>query len=112
MSIMRKMIFGYVILIFIPVIVFGYLYYSQIYNNLTKQFVESRQKILEQAYANLKTDFTRIQSVQRMLQYNPYVTDYLDGIYQTDAENVYVFLRYIRPLYTQLFFCPSGNQID
>ncbi|MEC2344955.1 histidine kinase [Paenibacillus barengoltzii] len=113
MSIMRKMIFGYVILIFIPVIVFGYLYYSQIYNNLTKQFVESRQKILEQAYANLKTDFTRIQSVQRMLQYNPYVTDYLDGIYQTDAENVYVFLRYIRPLYTQLFFAhPEIKSIE
>ncbi|MGG6310657.1 sensor histidine kinase [Paenibacillus macerans] len=104
MSIMRKILFGYVILIFIPVIAFGYHYYSQIYSNLTKQFVESRQKILEQAYANLKTDFTRIQSVQRMLQYNPYVTDYLDGAYPSDAESVYVFLRYIRPLYTQLFF--------
>lgn len=104
MSIMRKILFGYVILIFIPVIAFGYHYYSQIYSNLTKQFVESRQKILEQAYANLKTDFTRIQSIQRMLQYNSYVTDYLDGAYPSDAESVYVFLRYIRPLYTQLFF--------
>ncbi|GIP49659.1 hypothetical protein J53TS2_32500 [Paenibacillus sp. J53TS2] len=104
MSIMRKILFGYVVLIFIPVIAFGYLYYSQIYSNLTKQFVESRQKILEQAYANLKTDFTRIQSVQRILQYNPYVTDYLDGAYPSDAESVYVYLRYIRPLYTQLFF--------
>lgn len=104
MSIMRKILFGYVILIFIPVIAFGYHYYSQIYSNLTKQFVESRQKILEQAYGNLKTDFARIQSVQRMLQYSPYVTDYLDGAYPSDAESVYVFLRYIRPLYTQLFF--------
>lgn len=104
MSIMRKIILGYVILILIPVIAFGYHYYLQIYGNLTKQFVESRQKILEQAYANMKTDFARIQSVHRMLQYNPYITDYLDGVYQSDAESVYAFIRYIRPLYAQSLF--------
>ncbi|MGO4272082.1 two-component sensor histidine kinase, partial [Paenibacillus sp. TAF58] len=68
---MRKIVLGYVIMIFIPVLAFGYHYYTQIYGNLTQQFVESRQKILEQAYANLKTDFARIQSVHRVLQYNP-----------------------------------------
>lgn len=104
MSIKRKMILGYVILIFIPVLVFGYLHYSQIYENLTSQFAESRQKILEQAYANMKSDFVRIQSVQRLLQYNPYVTDYLDGVYQTDADSVYALIRYIRPLFTQSMF--------
>ncbi|WP_240702949.1 sensor histidine kinase [Cohnella luojiensis] len=101
MSIMRKIVLGYVILIFIPVIAFGYHYYTQIYGNLTQQFVESRQKILEQAYANLRTDFARIQSVHRLLQYNPYVTDYLDGVYESDAESVYALIRYILPLYTQ-----------
>ncbi|RCW40893.1 sensor histidine kinase [Paenibacillus prosopidis] len=104
MSITRKMILGYIILIFIPVLGFGYHYYTQTYGNLTRQFVESRQKILEQAYANMKSDFIRIQSVQRLLQYNPYVTDYLDGVYQTDADSVYALIRYIRPLYTQSLF--------
>ena len=53
-SIMRKIVLGYVIMIFIPVIAFGYHYYTQIYGNLTHQFVESRQKILEQAYADAR----------------------------------------------------------
>ncbi|GAA0134996.1 sensor histidine kinase [Paenibacillus sp. YSY-4.3] len=104
MSIMRKIILGYVILIFIPFIAFGYHYYTQIYGNLTKQFIESRQKILEQAYANLKTDFARIQSVHRMLQYNPYITDYLDGEYQLESDSIYAFIRYIRPLFAQSSF--------
>jgi len=101
---MRKIVLGYVIMIFIPVLAFGYHYYTQIYVNLTQQFVESRQKILEQAYANMKTDFARIQSVHRVLQYNPYLTDYLDGVYESDADSVYALTRYILPLYTQSKF--------
>ncbi|MEX1029796.1 MAG: sensor histidine kinase [Paenibacillaceae bacterium] len=104
MSIMRKIMLGYVILIVLPVIIFGYSHYREIYGNLIHQFVESRQKILEQAYANMRTDFTRIQSVHRILQNNSYVVDYLNGAYQHDGESVYSFIRYIRPLYAQSLF--------
>jgi two-component system sensor histidine kinase YesM len=104
MSIMRKILLGYVILIVLPVIFFGYSHYREIYGNIIHQFVESRQKILEQAYANLRTDFTRIQSVHRILQNNPYVIDYLNGTYQYDGESVYSFIRYIQPLYAQSIF--------
>lgn len=104
MSIVRKIILGYVILILIPVVVFGFYYYAQVYGNLTNQFAAGRQKILEQAYANMKADLARIDSVQRMLQYNPYVTDYLGGIYETDAESIYAYNRYISPIITQSLF--------
>ena len=86
MSIARKIILGYVILVFIPVLGFGYYYYTQIYGNLTQQFVESRQKILEQAYANMRTDLAHIQSISRLLQNNSYATDYLDAAYDSDAD--------------------------
>ncbi|MEK5466268.1 sensor histidine kinase [Paenibacillus sp. FSL P2-0089] len=101
MSIVRKMIVGYIFLIFIPVVTFGYYYYSKIYDSVSSQFVESRQKILEQAYANMKADLARIDSTQRMLQYNPYVTDYLDGSYETDSESIYAYNRYINPVILQ-----------
>ena len=52
----------------------------------------------------LKTDFARIQSVHRVLQYNPYLTDYLDGVYESDADSVYALTRYILPLNTQSMF--------
>lgn len=104
MSITRKIVLGYVILIFIPVLVFGYLYYSQIYGNMTQQIVESRQKIMEQAYANLRTEIARIESVHRVMQYNPYLTDYLDGIYESEADSVYALIRYILPLNSQSMF--------
>lgn len=104
MSIVRKIILGYVILIFIPVVTFGYYYYIQIYGNLTQQFVESRQNILEQAYANMKADLVRISSVQRLLQYNPYLTDYLEGMYSSDWESIYTYNRYISPLINHSLF--------
>jgi len=107
MTITRKITLGYIILILIPVLAFGYHYYTQIHGSLTKQFAESRQKILEQAYANMKMDFTRIQSVHRVLQYNSYITDYLDGVYDSEAESVYSFIRYISPLYSQSLFANS-----
>ncbi|WP_256972552.1 sensor histidine kinase [Saccharibacillus sp. O23] len=101
---MRKIILGYILFIFIPVIGFGYFYYAQTSKNLIDQFVSSRQKVLEQAYANLRTDFARIQSVHRMLQYNPYLVDYLDGAYDYEGDSVYSFIRYIQPIYTQSYF--------
>lgn len=104
MSIVRKIIIGYIFFVFIPVVTFGYYYYVQIYGNLTQQFVESRQKILEQAKANMKADLTRIESIYRLLQYNPYVTDYLGGIYGSDAESIYAYNRYISPIITQSLY--------
>ena len=110
MSIARKMILGYFVLILIPVIALGSYMYLLIYGNLTQQFVESRQKILEQAYANMKGDLNRIASVHRVLQYNPYVTDYLDGKYLSDLDSIYAYLRYISPVFTQSLF--ANPEID
>lgn len=110
MNITRKITLGYIILILIPVMIFGYYYYAQLHGNITQQFAEGRQKILEQAYANLKMDFTRIQSVHRVYQYNSYVTDYLDGTYDSELESVYSFIKYISPLYSQSLF--GNSQIE
>ncbi|QYR20304.1 sensor histidine kinase [Paenibacillus sp. sptzw28] len=101
MSIVKKIVVGYFFIIFIPVIVVGALFYNQIYGSLVSQFADNRQNILEQAYSNLKTDLARIESVYRILQYNAYVTDYLDGVFDSESESVYTHLRYIDPLFSQ-----------
>lgn len=111
MSIVRKIFLGYIVLIFIPVIGFGYYYYFQIYGSLTRQFVESRQKILEQAYANMKADLTRIDSIHRLLQYNPYVTDYLGGVYESDSDSIYAYNRYISPIITQSLYASPEIEV-
>ncbi len=103
-SIRRKMIVGYIALIFIPVIVFGYYYYNQVFENLTKHFIESRQKIMEQAYSNMKVELTRIQSIHRLLQYNPYVRDHLEGVHESTSDIIYTYTRYISPLFTQSLY--------
>ncbi|MBB3113696.1 two-component system sensor histidine kinase YesM [Paenibacillus phyllosphaerae] len=110
MSIVRKIVLGYVIIIFIPVISFGVYFYEQISGSFANQFVKDRQNLLEQAYSNMRADLTRIESIYRLLQYNPYITDYLEGIYESDSENVYNYLRYIDPLFNQSMF--SNPEIE
>ncbi|WP_456287287.1 histidine kinase [Paenibacillus sp. AK002] len=52
----------------------------------------------------MKADLTRIESIHRLLQYNPYVTDYLSGAYESDSESIYAYNRYISPIMTQSLF--------
>jgi two-component system sensor histidine kinase YesM len=101
MSVVKKIVIGYFFIIFIPVIVCGAYFYYQIYGSLVSEFADNRQNILEQAYSNLKTDLAQIESVYRIMQFNAYVTDYLDGVYESESESVYTHLRYIDPLFSQ-----------
>ena len=101
LSIVKKMVIGYFIIVFIPVIAFGIYFYNQLYKNVIEELASSKQQVIEQAYSNMKADLARIDSTQRMLQYNPYVTDYLDGSYDSDAESVYAYNRYINPVIIQ-----------
>jgi len=98
MSIVKKMVVGYFVIVFVPVISFGIYYYNQIYDNMLRQFAESRQEIIRQAYSNLQVEMANIESVYQLLQYNGYVMEYLDGTYAKEGDSVYSFLKYIRPL--------------
>jgi two-component system sensor histidine kinase YesM len=101
-SIVKKMIIGYFVIIFIPVLVFGYLLYNQFYKDILQEFARERQLLLEQAYNNWSVNLTQVESAYQLLQYNSNFINYLNGGYDSDSESVYFFLKDIRPIFSQI----------
>src|SRR5690606_2693653 len=105
-SIVKKMIVGYFILIFVPVMGFGIYYYNQLYTSMIEDYAAGKQQILEQAYANLRMDLLQLESNYVLFQHNPSVIQYLSGTFDLEWEYVYYFRKDISPLLT---FALYGN---
>lgn len=109
-SIVKKMVIGYFIIIFLPVILFGLYYYNQLYDSMIEEYASSKQQIIEQAYANLRIDLLQIEANYGLFQYNSNVIDYLNGVHQANWEYVYAFHKHINPLLTSTLYGNSNIQ--
>jgi two-component system, sensor histidine kinase YesM len=106
LSIVKKMVIGYFILVFVPVTGFGLYYYNQLYESMIEDYASGKQQIIEQAYSNLRMDLLQLESNYVLFQYNPNVIQYLSGLYESEWEYVYYFRKDISPL---LSFALYGN---
>ncbi len=106
LSIVKKMVIGYFVLVFVPVIGFGLYYYNQLYESMIEDYASGKQQIIEQAYSNLRMDLLQLESNYVLFQYNPIVIQYLSGLYESELEYVYNFRKDISPL---LSFALYGN---
>lgn len=104
----QKLIIGYVFIIFIPVNIVGYLVYNQFYEDVLQEFSKERQQLMEQSHTHLQLKLAQTESVYELLQINSLILDYLQGFYGQDAERVYLFLRYVRPVFS---YIQSGNPL-
>jgi len=98
MSIIKKMIIGYFVIVVIPVLSFGIYFYQYVYDSMLQQFAASRQQIVRQALTNLQVEMASIQSVYQLMQYNSYVVEYLDKTEESEGNSVYTFIKHIQPL--------------
>lgn len=98
-GIVKKVILGYTFIIFIPIFILGLGLYRQVYAGMLDDYLKQKQQFLEQADVSLNIDLTRIEAVYNLFQYNTNVLEYLSGYYDTDAETVYSYVKYIRPLF-------------
>lgn len=106
MSIVKKLTVGYFIIIFIPVICFGFYNYNQMYDTMITDYAYGRQQIIEQSYSTLKMDLLQMESKYELFQYNNNVIKYLEGQFQTDLDYAYFYLMQIKPL---LSYALYGN---
>ncbi|OZB92316.1 sensor histidine kinase [Paenibacillus sp. XY044] len=96
-GIVRKMMISYICIICLPVIAFGFYYYHQISGMLIEKIAINHRQTMQQAYNNLNVSLTHYESLYKFVQTNPFIVDYLDGEYNTDAESVFNYLSYIYP---------------
>jgi len=106
LSIVKKMVIGYFIIVFVPVTGFGLYYYNQLYESMIEDYASGKQQIIEQAYSNLRMDLLQLESNYVLFQYNPNVIQYLSGFYESEWEYVYYFRKDISPLFS---FALYGN---
>ncbi|MDP4179396.1 MAG: hypothetical protein Q8900_13825, partial [Bacillota bacterium] len=96
MGLQKKMIAGYIMIILIPSAVLGILIYKRFYDIMMNEYVNQKQQIIYQYNVGMEKDLSRIQDIYSLFQYNTKLTDYLDGDYISDMQNIYDFSKYIK----------------
>lgn len=98
--IVHKMIFGYILLVLLPVVLSGAYLYHQFNSNVVNDFSQAKQQLIIQASNSLKVSLTQVESIHSLFQHNSQMLEYLKGLYQTPGDYVYYFLKDIRPIFT------------
>jgi two-component system sensor histidine kinase YesM len=100
------MALGYIIIVFLPVVISGYILYNQFQMNVMDDFSQGKQRHIIQASNSLEVSLTQVESIYSLFQYNSQLLEYLKGLYQTNGDYVYHFLKDIRPIFS---FAYNGN---
>ncbi|WP_168122369.1 sensor histidine kinase [Paenibacillus sp. HB172176] len=99
LRIVQKMALGYLLLVLLPVIVFGGYLYNQFYMDVMSEYSEGKQKLVVQAGEGFRSNLNKLESIHALFQNNQQLIDYLSGYYVSDAQQVYNYLKDIRPLF-------------
>jgi two-component system sensor histidine kinase YesM len=99
MRIVQKMALGYMLLVILPIIVFGGYLYNQFYLDVMSEYSEGKQKLVIQAGEGFRSSLNKVESIHALFLYNQQLIDYLSGSYRTELEHVYNYLKDIRPLF-------------
>lgn len=107
MRIVQKMALGYLMLVLLPILVFGIYLYNQFYMDVISEYSEGKQQLVVQAGEGFRSRLNQIESIHSQFQYNQQLIDYLSGLYSTELNQVYSYLKDIRPIY---IYALTGNK--
>ncbi|MCA0753444.1 sensor histidine kinase [Paenibacillus sp. N4] len=99
MRIVQKMALGYLLLVLLPIIVFGGYLYNQFYMDVMSEYSEGKQKLVVQAGEGFRSSLNQVESLHALLLNNQQLIEYLSGYYRTELQHVYNYLKDIRPLF-------------
>lgn len=103
MRIIPKLIVGYVLLICIPLSMFGFLFYKQMYGNMMEQYRMGKTNMMERAYQNLEIELTKLEALYPLFQNNTRLTAYLGGLGDTESDDFYDYKKDIAPTFSYAF---------
>ncbi|WP_258234983.1 sensor histidine kinase [Paenibacillus agaridevorans] len=99
MRIVQKMALGYLLLVLLPIIVFGGYLYNQFYMDVMSEYSEGKQKLVVQAGDGFRSSLKQVESIHALFMNNQQLIDYLNGNYSSELQHVYNYLKDIRPLF-------------
>ncbi|KRF10012.1 hypothetical protein ASG89_00210 [Paenibacillus sp. Soil766] len=99
LRIVKKMAIGYLLLVILPIIVFGGYLYNQFYMDVTSEYSEGKQKLVIQAGEGFRSSLNQVESIHALFMNNQQLIDYLSGYNTSELQSVYNYLKDIRPLF-------------
>ncbi len=93
------MALGYLLLVLLPIIVFGGYLYNQFYMDVMSEYSEGKQKLVVQAGDGFRSSLKQVESIHALFMNNQQLIDYLNGNYSSELQHVYNYLKDIRPLF-------------
>ena len=107
LRIVQKMALGYLLLVLLPIIVFGGYLYNQFHMDVMSEYSESKQRLVVQAGEGFRSSLNQVSSIHALFQNNQPLIDYLNGAYGSELQHVYNYLKDIRP---QFLYAQSRNR--
>lgn len=102
LTLWKKMVSGYVIVVLIPTLIFSVIYIKQETKNIGDRYCADEQRLLEQSYANLKEQTSQVSVVYQLFQNSQPLSGYLTGRYSSKGDEIYGYLNGIRPLFSYI----------
>jgi len=100
LRISTKMVLGYIVIVFLPFVLFGAFIYFQLYDKLLTQYRLANQQSIEQITSNIDTSLLKVESVYWVFQNNPVLISFLNNDYIEDRDLIYAFNKDISPAFS------------
>lgn len=101
-SLVKKMLFGYLILILIPCLLFIVALSRQYLTQQCDRFLADEQRAMQQEHGNFMNRISQIEGYHVLFQNEKTVLQYLGGQYQNAAEELFYYTADIKPVFSYL----------
>lgn len=102
MSLVHKMIFLYVLIVFIPMAILGTFYIRSFSVRLQEQHVQSKRDMLEQSCQSIENNLAQVDYCADTFQYNANLIEYVEIYDFASADGAEVYLKTVRPAFEQM----------
>lgn len=104
----HKLLLGYILIILIPSLTMEFWIYQLNYKALMQQHIQNEKGVLQSSVKNLKNRMNQIQEAAHYAASNTTFTSYLKGDYSTSSEELYYYIRDIKPILSYLSMSDSA----
>ena len=94
----HKLLLGYLLIILLPSLIVELWVYRANYTALTERHIQNEESALQSSLKNLTTRLNQIQESARFAASNTTLCSYLSGDYYGKSEELYYYIRDVKPL--------------
>lgn len=110
MSLVKKMLLGYFVLILLPYVLFLFTLTDSYLTGQYDRFLADEQRSMQQQHATFMNRISQTQGYYTLFQSEKSILNYLTGAYRTESDELFYYNSDIRPLFAYLFSSDSDIQ--